>query len=503
MSSNNTPRSITRNGQVYEEDLIFERSKPGRVAFSLPEDDTDLPLPMESSLVRNADELRLPEVSEPDIVRHYTRLSSWNYGIDMNLYPLGSCTMKYNPRINEEIASLPAIADVHPDTPPQFSQNIIKIYHDMQDLLCRLTDMDGATLQPAAGAHGELTGLYLIQAAVKAKNEKRDVILIPDSAHGTNPATCTLAGFKVRQVKSKEDGLLDIDDIKANMGPDVAGMMITNPSTLGIFEYNIRKIADLLHDNGSYLYMDGANYNAIIGIVSLKKMGVDVSHLNLHKTFSTPHGGGGPGAAAVVVADSLKPYLPGPIAAKDESGNYVWTNPENSIGRMKSGPGHTGVVARALAYVLTYGKNIHLVAENSVLNANLARKSLADEFTIASPERSMHEAVFSDGGQKKSGFATLDLAKSLIDYGYHPPTVYFPLNVSGAMMVEPTETESPESIRHFAEVMNHISRRMKDGDASVHEAPQRAYIKRVDEVRAARQPILNYFSNSKKNDTGS
>ena len=493
MAENTNELKLTNLSQVYEEGLIFDRSRPGRKGFSLPDNDRDLPDELPEEFVRKAP-LRLPETGEMEVVRHYTRLSTWNYSIDMNLYPLGSCTMKYNPRINETVASLEHLADLHPDIPEGYDQGALELLWETQDLLCKLTDMSAVTLQPAAGAHGELTGLFLVRAALKDRGENRGTVLVPDSAHGTNPATCTLAGYKVKQLKSREDGRLSLEDIRASLNEDVACLMITNPSTLGIFESGIREIADLLHENGSYLYMDGANYNALIGKTSLSRMGVDVSHLNLHKTFGTPHGGGGPGAAAVVVGERLKDFLPGPIVEKEADGSFHWLQPRKSIGRMKAGPGHTGVVLKALAYMLTYGNRINLVAEHSLLNANLIRKLLEKDFELASTLDTMHEAVFNDATLKEAGGTTLELAKSLIDYGYHPPTVFFPLSVSGAMMIEPTETESPETIRHFALVMKDILRRMKEGDPTIKEAPLRAFRGKLDEARAARQPVLNYFT---------
>ncbi len=503
MNQESTFTSATRDGQIFEEELIFHKSKPGRTGFSLPEDDRSLPINLESSYLRTEEDLQLPEVSEVDVIRHYTRLSTWNYGIDLNFYPLGCCTMKYNPRINEEIAALPGIASLHPDIPDPHCQGMLELLYETSHLLSLVTDMDGCSLQPSAGAHGELTGLFMIHAAHRARGEKRDVVLIPDSAHGTNPASCTLAGFEVRQLKSTESGLLDPEEVKKNLTPDVAALMITNPNTLGIFEENITEISRLLHENGSYIYMDGANYNAIMGVVSLKRMGVDICHLNLHKSFSTPHGGGGPGAAAVVASGELVNFLPGPIVEKGKDGVFSRTMPSQSIGRMKSGPGHTGIVIRALSYLLTMGNQIHLVAENAVLNAVYLRSLLEKELQIASPRDSMHEAVFNDSTLKKDGYTTLDLAKKLIDHGYHPPTVYFPLIVSGAMMMEPTETESPETIRHYADTIKNILKKMAEKDASIKEAPTRAFIRRVDEVQAARRPILNYFTNSAASTTGS
>lgn len=494
MSQNqlNEELTATRTGQVFEEYLIFERSEEGLTGSSLPSDDSNLSLDLDDELIR--DDLRLPEVSEPEVVRHYTRLSTWNYGIDLNFYPLGSCTMKYNPRINEEVASIPAYRDLHPSMPQQYSRHAIKVIYDLQDLLCKITDMPGITLQPAAGAHGELTGLFLFRAYHKAKgNSHKKTILVPDSAHGTNPATCTLAGYNVVELKSTPDGLMDMDALKEKLTDDVAGLMITNPNTVGVFEPNIRKIAELLHEIDALVYMDGANYNAIVGQVSLGEMGIDASHLNLHKTFSTPHGGGGPGGAAVVVSDRLKHFLPGPVAVKNGD-QYSFENPAQSIGRVKAGPGHFGVLLRACTYILTYGNQIGRIAEHAVLNANIMREALEDAFQVASSKDSMHEVVFSNAKQKDTGYDTMHLAKALIDYGYHPPTVYFPLSVPGSIMIEPTETESPRAIDKFAEVMKDIARRMQTDDESLKTAPHRSIVTRIDEADAARNPNLNYFT---------
>jgi len=489
---NENPLSLTRDAQVFEEPLIFERSRSGRQGFSLPDDDAELELGLSEDMLRK--DLLLPEVSEVETVRHFTRLSTWNYGIDLNLYPLGSCTMKYNPRINEEIAALQEYSDRHPDLPENYAQNFIKVIYELQECLKALTDMSGVTLQPAAGAHGELCGLFMVARYFKSRGEERKIVLVPDSAHGTNPATCTLAGFQAKEVASTPEGLVDLEWLRANLNHEVAALMITNPNTLGVFEKNIAEIAELLHKNGSLLYMDGANYNAVVGVGSLSKMGVDISHLNLHKTFSTPHGGGGPGAAAVVVSDRVKEFLPGPIAIRREDGSFGWEIPPASIGRMKAGPGHSGVLLRALTYILSYGDSVHEIAENSVLNANIIRKRLQGKFQIASPLDTMHEAVFSDAKQSKTGLDTLSLAKTLIDYGYHPPTVYFPLSVHGAMMIEPTETESPETLEHFCRVMLELADRMEKQDPTMKATPRRAYVQRIDEVGAARQPVLNYFT---------
>lgn len=486
--------SVTRNGQIFEEPLIFECSRPGRVGISLPADDASLPLDIPAAMLRDEAELKLPEVAEPDVLRHYTRLSTWNYGIDLNFYPLGSCTMKYNPRINEEMAGLPWIRDAHPDMPDTTIQPQLGLLHELQQLLITITDMKGITLQPAAGAHGELTGLFLIRAYHRDRGDNRTVVLVPDSAHGTNPASCTLAGYEVRQLKSGPDGLIDLDALKSALDSSVAALMITNPNTLGVFEKDIKAAADLLHANGSLLYMDGANFNAIVGKASLGRMGVDACHLNLHKTFSTPHGGGGPGAAAVVVSDALVPFLPGPVVTVGADGIYRWKSPEKSIGQVKAGPGHVGVLVRALTYILSYGREMGRAAEHAVLNASIVRKELEGTLGIASDRDAMHEAVFNDSTLKKVGFDTMTLAKALIDYGYHPPTVYFPLIVPGSIMIEPTETESPETIRHFTAVVRDIVGRMQKGEDELRHSPQRAFVTRVDEVLAARNPVLNYFT---------
>jgi glycine dehydrogenase subunit 2 len=491
--------SLTRNGQLYVEPLIFERSHPGKEGVLLPADDSDLPADLPDSLLRNQDDLRLPEVSESEVIRHYTRLSTWNYAIDLNTYPLGSCTMKYNPRINEEIAARSEYANHHPSLPARYSQHVLRITFELQEALKALTDMAGVTLQPAAGAHGELTGLFLISAAIRSRGQKRPVMLVPDSAHGTNPASCRLAGFEAVEIKSTSRGLTDLDDLKSRLNENVAGLMLTNPNTLGVFEPAIKQIADLLHANGSFLYMDGANYNAILGKASLGAMGVDVCHLNLHKTFSTPHGGGGPGSGAVVVAESLLPFLPGPLAAQDAGGQYKAVWPERSIGRVKAGPGHFGMLIRALTYIYSYGNQIHKVAEHAVLNARLLQHLLKEDFAPASELDMLHEAVFSDRQQKGSGMSTMDLAKALIDYGFHPPTVYFPLSVSGAMMIEPTETESPQAVRNLARAFKEIAARMSAGDLSLKEAPLKAFTRRIDEVEAARKPVLNFFTAKDEN----
>jgi len=485
----------TRNAQLFEEPLIFELSQKGKTSFTIYNDDLeDIELNLPKELLR--EDINLPEVSEPEVVRHFTRLSTWNYGIDLGFYPLGSCTMKYNPRINEEIANNSYFLQLHPALEEKYIQPLLKLVFELQELIKTITDMPAVTLQPAAGAHGELTGIFLIRAYHKAKgNSNKDTILIPDSAHGTNPATCSFAGFKVKELKSTKEGTLDLELFKNSIDEHVAALMITNPNTLGVFETQIGEIAEILHQNDALLYMDGANYNALIGKISLSNMGIDVAHLNLHKTFSTPHGGGGPGAGAVVVSDRLKDFLPGPIVEYDKEKNYYYfSNPSKSIGRVKAGIGHTGMLIRALTYILSWGNQIHKVAEHAVLNANLIKKELEDVLKVASENPSMHEVVFNHSTLKKLGYETIHLAKTLIDYGFHPPTVYFPLIVPGAIMVEPTETESPETIVAFTNAIKDIIKRMENIEESLKETPNNTFVGKIDEAGVARNPILNYFT---------
>ncbi|GIX41333.1 MAG: putative glycine dehydrogenase (decarboxylating) subunit 2 [Leptospiraceae bacterium] len=485
----------TRNAQLFEEPLIFEHSEAGKVGFTIDNSDLeDIQLDLKEEIIRK--DFNLPEVSEPEVVRHFTRLSTWNYGIDLGFYPLGSCTMKYNPRINEEIANHKYFLNLHPSLQQKYIQPLLKLIYELQNFIKILTDMPAVTLQPAAGAHGELTGIFLIRAYHQARgNTKKDTILIPDSAHGTNPATCTFAGYKVKELKSTKEGMLDLDLFKSSLNDNIAALMITNPNTLGVFEAQIKEISDLLHQNDALLYMDGANYNAIIGKISLSKMGIDVSHLNLHKTFSTPHGGGGPGAGAVVVSERLKDFLPGPIVEWDKEKNqYYFYTPEKSIGRVKAGIGHIGMMIRALTYILSWGNEIHKIAEHSVLNANLIRRELENVLKVASENPSMHEVVFSHSTLKKLGYETIHLAKTLIDYGFHPPTVYFPLIVPGAIMIEPTETESPDTILAFTNAIKDIITRMENKEEALKDSPHNAFVQKIDEAEIARNPILNYFT---------
>ena len=463
------------------EGLIFEESVPGKRAFDLPPLDVpavDVRTALGSSYVREAIE-GFPEVSEIEVIRHFTRLSTWNYAIDLGMYPLGSCTMKYNPRVNEFVARLDGIANEHPYQPQEISQGCLKILQ--------------LPLQPAAGAQGELTGLLLIRAYLSdTQGKPRKKVLIPDSAHGTNPATAVIAGYEVENVPSDARGQIDIARLKEIVNGDVAAMMVTNPSTLGVFEQNIAEAAKILHDHGALLYMDGANMNALAGITRPGDFGVDVMHLNLHKTFSTPHGGGGPGAGPVLVKKILEPYLPIPMVAEKNGVLSLESHRPKSIGKVRAFGGNFGVLVRALAYTLAYGPGIRQATEDAVLNANYIRKKLEDVYDLPFDSPSMHEVVFSDARQKKNGVNTMDIAKRLIDYGFHPYTTAFPLIVSGAMMIEPTESESKKECDEFVDAMRSIAEEAATDPELVKTAPHSTRVGRLDEVTAARKPVLRW-----------
>ncbi len=477
------------------EGLIFEKSSPGKRAFELP--------PLDVPSVDPADALGqnqrsegvegFPEVSEIEVIRHFTRLSTWNYAIDLGMYPLGSCTMKYNPRVNEFVARLDGIATEHPYQPQELSQGCLKILRLLEQCLLEITGMDTVTLQPAAGAQGELTGLLLIRAYLQKQGNPRKKVLIPDSAHGTNPATAVIAGYEVENIKSESHGQIDVDKLKELVTPDVAALMITNPSTLGIFEQRIPEIAEILHAKGALLYMDGANMNALAGVARPGDLGVDVMHLNLHKTFSTPHGGGGPGAGPVAMKKMLEPFRPVPILVEKEGGRLALESVRpDSIGRVKAFSGNFGVLVRALAYILAYGPGIRQATEDAVLNANYIRKHLEGVYDLPYSLPSMHEVVFSDAHQKKSGVSTMDIAKRLIDYGFHPYTTAFPLIVPGALMIEPTESESKEECDLFIDAMRSIAEEAATNPDLVKTAPHSTRVRRLDEVGAARKPILRW-----------
>ncbi|HXQ97388.1 MAG TPA: aminomethyl-transferring glycine dehydrogenase subunit GcvPB [Candidatus Limnocylindrales bacterium] len=477
------------------EGLIFEKSAPGKRAFELPP--LDVP-PVDMKRALGAEFARdgvanFPEVSEIEVIRHFTRLSTWNYAIDLGMYPLGSCTMKYNPRVNEFVARLDGIATEHPYQPIELSQGCLKILEVLQECLLKITGMDAVTLQPSAGAQGELTGLLLIRAYLQSKGNPRKKVLVPDSAHGTNPATAVIAGYEVQNILSDAQGQIDIEQLKRIVNEDVAGLMVTNPSTLVVFEQRIAEAADILHQAGALLYMDGANMNALAGIARPGDFGVDVMHLNLHKTFSTPHGGGGPGAGPVVVKKILEPFLPTPVLAKKADGSLTLdANRPQSIGRVRAFVGNFGVLVRALAYTLAYGPGIRQATEDAVVNANYIRKKLEGVFDLPYSSPSMHEVVFSDSKQKKFDVSTMDIAKRLIDYGFHPYTTAFPLIVHGAMMIEPTESESIEECDLFIDAMRAIAEEAETNPELVKTAPHCTRVGRMDEVGAARKPILRW-----------
>ena len=477
------------------EDLIFERSAPGKKAYKLPE--LDVPDVDARQLLGDAareDLGNMPEVSEIEIIRHFTRLSTWNYGVDTGLYPLGSCTMKYNPRINEMVARLEGIANAHPYQPEAVSQGALLILQALRKCLMEICGMDAITLQPAAGAHGELTGILMARAYLEDKGGPRKKILIPDSAHGTNPATAAIAGYAVENLKSNAAGMVDIASLVNQVNEDVAALMLTNPNTLGVFEQEIHKIADIVHAKGALLYMDGANMNALVGKVRPGDFGVDVMHLNLHKTFSTPHGGGGPGSGPVACKAILEPYLPIPVVITKSDGSLGFEyNRPKSIGRVRAFYGNFGMHVRALAYIMANGRDgLLATTEDAVLNANYIRKKLESVYDLPYATPSMHEVVFSDRLQTRNGIKTGDIAKRLIDYGFHPYTVSFPLIVHGALMIEPTESESKQELDLFIDAMKAIADECETSPETVLNAPHTTRVGRLDEVRAARQPILRW-----------
>jgi glycine dehydrogenase subunit 2 len=482
------------------EGLIFEKSSPGKRAFELPP--LDVPS-MDAAKALGMHHRRdgvdnFPEVSEIEVLRHFTRLSTWNYAIDLGMYPLGSCTMKYNPRVNEFVARLEGLATEHPYQPQELSQGCLRILHLLEKCLLEITGMDAITLQPAAGAQGELTGLLLIRAYLEKQGNARKKVLIPDSAHGTNPATAVIAGYAVENIKSESHGQIDVEKLREQVTEDVAALMVTNPSTLGIFEQRIPEIAEILHARGALLYMDGANMNALTGITRPGDFGVDVMHLNLHKTFSTPHGGGGPGTGPVAMKKILEPFRPVPVLLEKEGGRLALdANRPDSIGRVKAFFGNFGLLVRALAYILAYGPGVREATEDAVINANYIRKHLDGVFELPYSLPSMHEVVFSDAIQKKTGVNTMDIAKRLIDYGFHPYTTAFPLIVPGALMIEPTESESKEECDLFIEAMRAIAQEAAESPTLVKAAPHTTRVRRLDEVGAARKPILRWKASDK------
>ncbi len=478
------------------EGLIFEKSSPGKYAYSLPP--LDVPAAEAGELLGAAQVRKeiagFPEVSEIEIIRHFTRLSTWNYGVDTGMYPLGSCTMKYNPRVNEVVAALPGLASEHPYQPLELSQGCLRIMRLLERCLIEITGMDAITLQPAAGAHGELTGILMVRAYLTAQGNPRKLVLVPDSAHGTNPATAAIAGYAVRTIPSNPNGQIDLDALRQAMNEEVAALMITNPNTLGIFEKQIQEIAEVVHSRGGLIYLDGANMNALAGVTRPGEFGADIVHLNLHKTFSTPHGGGGPGAGPVAVKKILEPFLPLPVLQEESTGGLSWDfDRPQSIGRVRAFFGNFGVLVRALAYLLANGpEGILQTTRDAVLNANFIRKHLEDVYELPYPAPSLHECVFSDRRQLKHKVSTMDIAKRLIDYGFHPYTVAFPLIVQGALMIEPTESESKEELELFIAALRAIAREAESDPELVRTAPHTTRVKRLDEVAAARKPILRW-----------
>jgi glycine dehydrogenase subunit 2 len=479
--------SVGTTGLILNEPLLWEKGKPGRCGFSLPRPDVES-FPLDETLVGEGPEF--PDLSEVDIIRHYTRLSTWNFGVDTGMYPLGSCTMKYNPKTNEKQAALPGFAGAHPLLPPELSQGALRLMYELERLLAEITGLNAVSLQPAAGAHGELTGMLIFYAYHKKQNSPRSKILIPDTAHGTNPASAALCGFQAVSVKSNEQGILAPEAVSALMDEETAGIMVTNPNTLGLFEEHLQEISKIVHAKGGLVYGDGANMNAIMGIVDVGALGVDVLHLNLHKTFSTPHGGGGPGAGPVCVKEHLEPFLPVPRVI-ERNGSYSLSEDfPDSIGKLHAFYGNFGVMIKAYSYILTMGAYLKQASQLAVLNANYVKEQLKDVLYLPYDRPCMHECVFTDHLQEGDNVKTLDIAKRLIDYGFHPPTIYFPLVVHGAMMVEPPETECKEDLDLFIETIKTIVNEARENPKLLQDAPTYPKLRRLDETWAARHPCL-------------
>ena len=476
--------------------LIFELSKEGRQGHPLPK--IDVPEKEWTSILPQ-DVLRneaadLPQLAENEVVRHFVQLSTLNHHVDKSFYPLGSCTMKYNPKINEQMAALPGFARLHPDQPEEQAQGALQLMYELQEMLLEITGFSGITLQPAAGAHGELTGMLLIQEYHKMKGRQRSVILVPDSAHGTNPASARLAGFRVQSVQSTPEGLVDLQDLRAKTTEDVAGIMLTNPSTLGIFESQLKEIRAVMDEVDALMYMDGANMNALFGVVRPADTGFDLMHLNLHKSFSTPHGGGGPGSGPVAVNDKLRDFLPVPVVVKENETYRLHYDLPHSIGRIQAFYANFAILVRAYTYLRILGKEgLPQVTRHAVINANYLRTKLQKAFEIPFSGATMHEFVLSAEKQKKRGAKALDIAKRLLDYGVHPPTVYFPLIVKEALMIEPTESESKEMLDRFAEIMLKIDREIDEDLQTVTSAPHSTPVRRLDEVGAVKNLNINYY----------
>ena len=480
--------TLGTTGLVLNEPLLWEKGKPGRRGFSLPVRDVGISS-LEDSLTSSGPDL--PDLSEVDVVRHFTRLSTWNFGVDTGTYPLGSCTMKYNPKINDRQAALPGFSAAHPLLPQALSQGLLRLMFELERYLAEITGMDAVSLQPAAGAQGELTGMLLIHAYHQSTGRKPSKILVPDTAHGTNPASAALCGYRPIPVASNDQGILSAESVAEAMDEDTAGIMITNPNTLGLFEEDLKEIVDLVHAKGGLVYGDGANMNAVMGVMDVGCTGLDVLHLNLHKTFSTPHGGGGPGAGPVCVKKRLEPFLPVPRVVERE-GKYALSNSyPQTIGKLHAFYGNVGVMIRAYSYIRTMGAiNLKKASQLAVLNANYIKERLKTIFHLPYDKPCMHECVFTDKNQTGAKVMTLDIAKRLMDYGFHPPTIYFPLVVTGAIMIEPTETESKDDLDRLVDALQAIAAEAKSNPEALHQAPIKCKRRRLDEVTAARKPVL-------------
>jgi glycine dehydrogenase subunit 2 len=473
--------------------LIYEKSQPGRRAASLPRYDR-LPAPEVPDELRREDAPRLPEVAEPELVRHFSELAARTFGIDTGFYPLGSCTMKYNPRVNERVVAHPGFRDLHPLQDPESAQGALEVMWRLQEILCEISGLHACSLQPAAGSQGELTGLMLMRAYFADRGEERDTVITADTAHGTNPASVTMAGYRLQKVETDARGNLDLDDLRAKVNERTAGLMLTNPSTLGLFDENIEEVAAIFHQAGALLYYDGANLNAVCGISRPGDMGFDIVHINLHKTFSQPHGGGGPGGGPIVVRDRLEPFLPVPAVVPDGERFRLDFDRPKSIGKVRGFFGPFGVFVRSYAFIRAYGPELREMSEVAVLNANYLLARLKDDYELPFDRLCMHEFVLSARRLKREhGVTALDVAKRLMDYGFHPPTIYFPLVVPEALMIEPTETETRETLDEFVDAMQAIAREAADSPELLREAPRGRAVRRVDEVKAAKRAVVRYL----------
>ncbi|EAU53458.1 aminomethyl-transferring glycine dehydrogenase subunit GcvPB [Mariprofundus ferrooxydans] len=491
MSADTTFKYSATAGIQHEEPLLFEHAHEAPSSISLPGVDGEISDALNHFARKDA--AGIPGLSEPEAVRHFVRMSQWNHGIETGFYPLGSCTMKYNPRVNEQVVRLPGLAHIHPDQPEATAQGVLALLYELQGWLGEIAGLPYVTLQPAAGAHGELAGLMMIRAALDARGDThRRKVLVPDSAHGTNPASAALCGMHTVELKSGADGRIDLDELKAHLDADTAALMMTNPNTAGAFESDIKEICRLVHEAGALVYGDGANLNALVGVARPGDMGIDCLHINVHKTFSTPHGGGGPGGGPVAVNETLAPFLPVPRIEKQGDTYVLLQHADTSVGPVLGSVGQIGVLLRAHAYISAFGRqHLHSIAEDAVLNANYVLRRLQGRYHVPFPGLCKHECLLTDEVQERHGVKTLDIAKRLIDLGFHPMTVYFPLIVHGAMLIEPTETESRETLDAFCDAMLDIADVCEAGDTDIlHEAPVKPFRRRLDETQAARKPVL-------------